>query len=701
MSDVEAGGLAPGTELNGIYRIEKRIGKGGMGEVYVGHEIHADRKVAIKMVLPEHASDELIIELFRREASVLNQLSHEAIVRYGVFSVDPDLKRPYLSMEFAQGPSLQARLRRGKPLSQEEFEHLKNRIAGGLAAAHEAGIIHRDVSPDNIILIDDSVARSKLIDFGIARSDHIEGTIVGDGFAGKVGYASPEQVGLAGGEVSTKSDMYAFGIVLAEALTAKPMNMGGSQLEVVEKRREVPDLSDVPEIWRPLIARMLDPDPEKRFEKMRDVASWTPKSEVQRTGSGGGGVIVKIVAGVLVATAIAGGAFYLLGMQTGGLSAPSASEIQASAGETGAAYSWELPEFQYPGDSAELKLEVVDGLPPGLSFRPGPDGGGLIDGSPTLEGSFAVEIEATAPDGTKAVQVVRIAVAPGANQSPKVLSRVDVAVQGRIGEQINLGIGTFSDDGGIGALKLSLRGSLPSGISLNKTSNGIAQIFGTPREAGRFPVEVVATDAQGATAIIPVTIDIESASLTRTSPELQFIAAQNQQSCAFIRSIKIDSGQAELEIFANDVAPMQALDSAFKSEFGYEATIQGRLVTQGQCSMLDRLSVLGQDPYVDNFQVTVSEFTPERGETVRGTVTNGGGSSVFLIDDRGQAGPLSGDTASAFGTLEFDTSFTRSGPQIIVVARAAGGAQLPNLETALAQAGAGQTDLALVYLQVQ
>ncbi|MEO1491782.1 MAG: protein kinase [Pseudomonadota bacterium] len=707
MSDVESGGLASGTELNGIYRIEKRIGKGGMGEVYVGHEIHADRKVAIKMVLPEHASDEMIIELFRREASVLNQLSHEAIVRYGVFSVDPVLQRPYLSMEFAQGPSLQARLRRGKPLTGEEFEHLKTRIAGGLAAAHEAGIIHRDVSPDNIILIDDSVARAKLIDFGIARSNNIEGTIVGDGFAGKVGYASPEQVGLAGGEVSAKSDMYALGIVLAEALTAKPMNMGGSQLEVVEKRREVPDLSEVPDTWRPMIARMLDPDPEKRFDSMRDVARWTPATKGGKTttdggGGGGGGAIVKVLLGVLVAVGIGAGVYvYLEQQKPAGLSAASASAIAADAGETGAAYAWPMPAFEYPGDVTELSLKVLSGMPSGLSFRLGADGGGLIEGSPTATGDYNVEIEATAPDGAKAVQIISISIAPGANETPQILRSVDGAVTGRIGEQMNVGVGTFGDDGGVDALEFSLRGDLPNGLTLNKAQNGIAQIFGTPSEAGTFPLEVVATDAEGATAAIPVTIEISSASLVRKSPELQFIAAQNQQGCVFIRSIEMAGGKAEMEIFATDVPPMQSLDGGFKSEFGYEATIQGRLVTVQQCPMMDRFSGLGQDPYVDNLHGTVSNYTPAIGAPVRGTVTNGGGSSVFVIDDRGRGGPLRGDTASAFGTLEFDTSFDRKGPHIIVVARPVSGTPPASLDAALTQAAEGKVNLALIYLQVQ
>jgi hypothetical protein len=266
---------------------------------------------------------------------------------------------------------------------------------------------------------------------------------------------------------------------------------------------------------------------------------------------------------------------------------------------------------------------------------------------------------------------------------------------------MTLAVGTFRDDGGVDALRLSLDGALPRGLTLNKAQNGIAQIFGTPQEAGTFSPKVIATDAQGGTSVIPLTIEITNASLVRTSPEVQFLAAQNRQSCVFIRSLEIGDGAAELEIFATDVAPMQALDSGFKAEFGYEAKIQGRLVTPGQCAMMDRLSALGEDPYVKNLQVTVSNFTPATGATVRGTVTNGGGSSVFVINERGQGGPLRGDTASAFGTLEFDTSFASAGPQIIVVARPVAGVQLPDLGTALSRAADGKANLALVYLQVE
>ena len=107
--------------------------------------------------------------MFRREASTLFNLHHEAIVRYFVFSVDPALQRAYLAMEFVDGPSLAKRVAE-RPLSVEEARILVNRIGAALDAAHRLGVIHRDISSDNLILPDGDVRKAKLIDFGIARS---------------------------------------------------------------------------------------------------------------------------------------------------------------------------------------------------------------------------------------------------------------------------------------------------------------------------------------------------------------------------------------------------------------------------------------------------------------------------------------------------------------------------------------------------
>ena len=266
--------ISPGTRLNGIYEVGPLIGTGGMGEIYKGHAIQTGDPVAIKLMLPELAENEAALALFRKEASALHHLQHEAIVRYYVFTIEPVLQRPYLAMEFVDGRSLSEILEQDGPLPFEAVRALLQRIAAGLQAAHERGIIHRDVSPDNIILPGGDVARAKIIDFGIARSTQLsDGTVIGSGFAGKYNYVSPEQLGLFGGDVTAKSDIYSLGLVLVQALTGRAIDMGGSQLQIIEKRRALPDLGAIDMRFRPLLERMLQPNPADRPASMITCAS--------------------------------------------------------------------------------------------------------------------------------------------------------------------------------------------------------------------------------------------------------------------------------------------------------------------------------------------------------------------------------------------------------------------------------------------
>ena len=261
--------LSPGTRLNGIYEIDHPIGLGGMGEIYKGHLVETGDPVAIKMMLPE-MSDQAAFTLFRKEASALHHIQHGAVVRYYVFTVEPALRRPYLAMEFVEGRTLTDD---DCPLSFEAVQSLLQRLASGLHAVHEHGIVHRDISPDNIIIPNSDVARAKIIDFGIARTTQ-HGTVIGGGFAGKFNYVSPEQLGLFGGDVTAKSDIYSLGLVLVQALTGKPLDMGGSQVEIVEKRRKVPDLGAIDLKFRPLLEKMLQPDPAERPASMAALAAW-------------------------------------------------------------------------------------------------------------------------------------------------------------------------------------------------------------------------------------------------------------------------------------------------------------------------------------------------------------------------------------------------------------------------------------------
>ncbi len=271
--------VGPGTTLNGMFVIDERLAAGGMGEVYRGRNIATGDPVAIKVVLAELAKDETVVGLFFKEAKVLNTLHHPAIVRYSVFGIDPVVQRPYLVMEYVDGPSL-AGVIDGQPMASGDARILLAQVASALDAAHKAGVIHRDISPDNVILPGGRVGAAKIIDFGIARATNIgAGTLLGGKFAGKYNFVSPEQLGLFGGDVTDVSDVYSLALVLVNALRGVPVDMNGTPVEVIEKRRSIPDLSDIDATLRPLLELMLQPDPAARTISMAEIADWLRSGE--------------------------------------------------------------------------------------------------------------------------------------------------------------------------------------------------------------------------------------------------------------------------------------------------------------------------------------------------------------------------------------------------------------------------------------
>src|SRR5215470_16702988 len=281
----QASTIAPGQLLGHTYRIEAMLARGGMGEVYRARHAELNTEHAIKIILPELAGNQRIVDLFRREASVLRTIRHDAIVAYdGVFR--DENARLYLVMEFVDGPSLSKVYKEGA-LRPAQVRELCDRLADGLAAAHEKGVIHRDLSPDNVILPGGDVNKAKIIDFGISKmADPEAKTIVGDDFAGKYSYVSPEQVGLYGGKVDPRSDIYSLGLVLAAAAVGTALDMGSSPISVVEARRAVPKLDRVPAELRPELTAMLQPDPADRPQAMRDLMQAPPSRSDRRAESG-------------------------------------------------------------------------------------------------------------------------------------------------------------------------------------------------------------------------------------------------------------------------------------------------------------------------------------------------------------------------------------------------------------------------------
>ncbi|OZA11377.1 MAG: hypothetical protein B7Y02_08885, partial [Rhodobacterales bacterium 17-64-5] len=280
--------------VGGTYEVERLLKAGGMGEVYRGRNVFNGEPVAIKIVLGSQSADETHTKLFEREALVLSKLAHEAIVRYHVFTNDPQIGRPCLVMEFVAGPSLLERMTEG-PMPIEDVRTVMRRVASGLGAAHKRGVIHRDLSPDNVILEDGLVDHAKLIDFGIAKAGAALGqaTMLEGRIAGKYNYMAPEQLGLADGVVDERADIYSLGLVCVGMFRGTALNMGENPFEAITRRQSVPDISAVPEEMRGLVARMLAPNPADRpssmiaVVKMLDDPNFVPPPPAPRVTAGG------------------------------------------------------------------------------------------------------------------------------------------------------------------------------------------------------------------------------------------------------------------------------------------------------------------------------------------------------------------------------------------------------------------------------
>lgn len=255
--------LAPGAVMLNTFKVRTLLARGGMGEIY--RVRHRDLKTdhAIKVIIPAYRDDPRIVGLFHAEGNLLRRVRHEAVVECSGLFRDND-GRSMLLLEYVDGPSLSQYLRRG-PLRLTALEALLRRLAAGLAAIHAAGFVHRDVSPDNILLPDDNPAAAKIIDFGVA-AELRGGVTPRDGldFAGKFSFASPEQLGLFDGAIGIASDIYSLGLVIAASARGEKLPMGQTMEEAIAARRTVPPLDAVPERLRPLVRAMLQPDPKQR-----------------------------------------------------------------------------------------------------------------------------------------------------------------------------------------------------------------------------------------------------------------------------------------------------------------------------------------------------------------------------------------------------------------------------------------------------
>jgi eukaryotic-like serine/threonine-protein kinase len=365
-----------GDVLNHIFEVKRFIARGGMGEVFEGANVNSDEKVAIKVMLPALAADPSVISMFRKEARTLTRLNHPALVSYRVLAQEPQLGVLYIVTEYIDGTNLADELGRLKPGS-DELVALLRRLAEGLRAAHQLGAIHRDISPDNVLLEEGRLDRAKIIDFGIAKDiDPGSATIVGEGFAGKLSYVAPEQLGDFGRDVGPWTDVYSLGLVMLAVAQGRSVAMGGSLVDAVDKRRAGPDLTGLPGEIRPVLESMLRANPAERLRSMDEVLAMLDLAAIPHDGADKPrppGPVAK--RGVMIGAAVAGVLLLaLLGWLVLGRAAPTpvdedrapAAQI-AGAGRDPVAVARSAVDAVLPSVSCTW-LDIVD-ISPG---SPGP-----------------------------------------------------------------------------------------------------------------------------------------------------------------------------------------------------------------------------------------------------------------------------------------------------------------------------------------
>ncbi len=274
--------LTSGTLLS-HYRVIEKIGAGGMGEVYRAQDTRLGRDVAIKVIRPELARDPDRIRRFEQEARAAGALNHPNVC--AILDIGSYEGTPFVVMELLEGESLWHRLEQG-PIAARKAVEYAAQAAHGLAAAHEKGIVHRDIKPGNLFVTKDG--RVKVLDFGLAKLTRpevlapvgetmvsIAATETG-AILGTVGYMAPEQV--RGQNADARSDLFALGAILYEMLSGRRAFHGASYVETLNSilNDEPPPLSasgrDIPPGLEPIVRHCLEKSPEERFQSARDLA---------------------------------------------------------------------------------------------------------------------------------------------------------------------------------------------------------------------------------------------------------------------------------------------------------------------------------------------------------------------------------------------------------------------------------------------
>lgn len=255
-----------GRKLDGRYEITELIGVGGMAEVYKGIDVIDNKTVAIKILKKEYAENEEFLRRFRNESKAIAVLSHPNIVK--IYDVGFSEKEQYIVMEYIDGITLKEYIEEEKVLTWKDTVHFVIQILRALQHAHDKGIVHRDIKPQNIMMFTDGTI--KVMDFGIAKFAREEGKTATDQAIGSVHYISPEQA--SGNVTDAKSDIYSVGAMMYEMLTGrKPFDSDNPVAIAVMHMHDIPERPravnpDIPDGLEEIVLRAMEKAPEDRYQ---------------------------------------------------------------------------------------------------------------------------------------------------------------------------------------------------------------------------------------------------------------------------------------------------------------------------------------------------------------------------------------------------------------------------------------------------
>lgn len=358
--------LEPGSEFGARYRIESKLGEGGMGAVYRAFDRDLERTVAIKLLRPEMVADPTALQRFKQELLLASKISQKNVLRIHDLGDLNGLK--FISMAFVDGEDLRGLLNREGKLPFDRVIQITKQLCGALEAAQAEGVVHRDLKPHNVMV--DKSGNVYVSDFGLAKS--LEAGAIGmtrtNEFLGTPRYMSPEQV--EGNPIDHRSDLYSLGLMIYEMVAGDVPFTGESTLQVMFKRVKEPPKDprklrpDLPDYLARIILKCLEKDPARRYQSARELLN---DLETQNAPSVSArlpaftleGRTVLIAGAALLAVVLAGGGYWYFRGQT-----PSENGGAASAN---AQYVAVLP-FTFAKENENLNY-VASGLVDGLTGR--------------------------------------------------------------------------------------------------------------------------------------------------------------------------------------------------------------------------------------------------------------------------------------------------------------------------------------------